>query len=61
MHLCTYKKWTFYSKPPRKILLKPYMDFSVICYIKWSVVAFFSVNPMHSANPMSVKVMHHCI
>ena len=30
------------------------MDFPVIYYIKWSVVAIFSVNPM------SVKVMHHC-
>ena len=37
------------------------MDFSVIYYIKWSVVAFFSVNPMNSVNPMSVKVMYHCI
>ena len=37
------------------------MDFSVIYYVKWSVVAIFSVNPMHSVNPMSVKVMHHCI
>ena len=36
------------------------MDFSVIYYIKWSVVAIFSVNPMHSVSPMSVKVMHHC-
>ena len=49
-----------YYKNPEKIPLKPYMDFSVIYYIKWSVVAIFSVNPMHSANPMSVKVMHHC-
>ena len=37
------------------------MDFSVIYYIKWLVVAFFSGNPMHSVNPMSVKVMHDCI
>ena len=37
------------------------MDFSVIYYIKSSVVAFFSVNPMYSVNPMSVRVMHHCI
>ena len=51
----------FTLKPPKKIPLKPYMDFSVIYYIKWSVVAIFSVNPMHSVNPMSVKVMHHCI
>ena len=37
------------------------MDFSVIYYIKSSVVALFSVKPMYSVNPMSVKVMHHCI
>ena len=55
------QKWTFYSETPEKIPLKPYTDFSVIYYIKWSVVAFFSVNPMHSVNPMSVKAMHHCI
>ena len=51
----------FTVKPPKKIPLKPYTDFSVIYYIKWSVVAIFSVNPMHSVKPMSVKVMHHCI
>ena len=34
---------------------------SLVYYIKWSVVAFFSVNPMNSVNPMSVKVMYHCI
>ena len=55
------KMHLFTIKPPKKIPLKPYMDFSVIYYIKWSVVAIFSVNPMHSVNPMSVKVMHHCI
>ena len=42
------------------IPLNSYMDFSVIYYIKSSVVALFSVNPMHSVNPMSVKVMHYC-
>ena len=36
------------------------MNFSVIYYIKWSVVAFFSVNLIHSVNSMSVKVVHHC-
>ena len=41
--------------------LNSYMDFSVIYYIKTSVVAIFSVKPMFSVNPMSVKVMHHCI
>ena len=41
--------------------LNSYMDFSVIYYIKRSVVALFSVKPMHSVIPMSVKVMHHCI
>ena len=51
----------FYGKTLEKIPLKPYTDFSVIYYIKWSVVAIFSVNPMHSVNPMSVKGMHHCI
>ena len=56
-----YKNGLFYTKTPEKIPLKPYKDFSVIYYIKWSVVAIFSVNPMHSVNPMSVKVMHHCI
>ena len=50
----------FTVKPPKKIPLKPYMDFSVIYYIKWSVVALFSVKLMLSVNPMSVKVMHHC-
>ena len=45
---------------PEKIPLKPYMDFSVIYYIKWSVVAFFSVKPMNSVNLMSVKVVLHC-
>ena len=41
--------------------LKSYVDFSVIYYIKTSVVALFSVKPMFSVNLMSVKVMHHCI
>ena len=41
--------------------LKSYVDFSVIYYIKASVVALFSVKPMFSVNLMSVKVMHHCI
>ena len=45
---------------PQKIPLDSFMDFSVINYIKSSVVALFSVNPMDSVNPMSVKVMHHC-
>ena len=43
------------------IPLKSYMDFSVIYYIKRSVVALFSVKPMFSVNLMSVKVMYHCI
>ena len=51
----------FTVKTLQKIPLKPYVDFSVIYYIKWSVVAIFSVNPMYSVNPMSVKVMYHCI
>ena len=46
---------------PQKIPLNSFMDFSVIYYIKSSVVALFSVNPMHSVNPMSVKVMQDCI
>ena len=43
------------------IPLKSYVDFSVIYYIKTSVVALFSVKPMFSVNLMSVKVMYHCI
>ena len=43
------------------IPLKPYVDFSVIYFIKTSVVALFPVKPMFSVNLMSVKVMHHCI
>ena len=31
-----------------------------IYYMKSSVVALFSVNPMYSVNLMSVKVMLHC-
>ena len=38
----------------KKIPLKSYVDFSVVYYIKTSVVALFSVNLV------SVKVMHHC-
>jgi hypothetical protein len=45
----------------RKIPLKSYVDFSVIHYIKSSVVALFSVKPMISVKVMSVKVMHDCI
>ena len=45
----------------KKIPLKSYFDFSVIYYIKSSVVALFSVKPMFSVNSMSVKVMQHCI
>ena len=54
------KNGLFHNKTPEKIPLKPYTDFSVIYYIKWSVVAIISVKPMHFVNPMSVKVMHHC-
>ena len=43
------------------IPLNSYMDFPVIYYIKSSVVAYFSVNLMHSVNLMSVKVMQDCI
>ena len=42
------------------IPLKSYVDFSVIYYIKTSVVALFSVKPMFSVNLMSVEVMYHC-
>ena len=42
------------------IPLKSYVDFSVIYYIKTSVVALFSVKPMFSVKLMSVKVMYHC-
>ena len=36
------------------IPLKPYVDFSVIYYIKTSVVALFSVKPMFSVKLMPV-------
>ena len=45
---------------PQKIPLNSFMDFSVIYYIKSSVVAFFSVNLMYSVNLMSVKIMQDC-
>ena len=66
-----FRSWDFISRKilafllgknfHQKIPLKSYVDFSVIYYIKSSVVALFSVKPMHSVNHMSVKVMHHCI
>ena len=43
--------YIFYQKIP----LKSYFDFSVIYYIKSSVVALFSVKPMNSVKHMSVK------
>ena len=37
------------------------MDFSVIYYIKTSVVGISSIIPMHSSIPVSVIPMLHCI
>ena len=51
----------FFQETEIFIPLNSFMVISVIYYIKSYVVAVFSGNPMHSVNPMSVKVMHDCI